>query len=416
MKSKKNSAKKTPAGSIAPTSAATPQATAKPALKISIPPILLEDDPDPSTYRKGAPKIVPPIVAEVPKGVVTEPAKQPPIAPARVVTRSDSETISLGELRLLARDPYTLFAQWDLAESELNRARGQAADGLIVLRVHRRSVEGPVVVEIPVLGGERHEFIPVPHAATPYACQLGYRAVEGRQWFSLAQSETVVTAPDPQADRSATASLKMGHWSALEDFAFQVKEVPVESVARSVAPAAMAPFFVAQPFVAVPAMVQSHVENRLHVPSVDPFTAPSSAELIHPPEAPWHHFAVPSSAVPVAELSHVAATDLPSSPVVLPPEMRRGFWFAVNAEVVVYGSTEPDAAVTMAGRSIKLRADGSFSFRFSLPDGQFQLPITAASADGVERRGAELRLSRATGISGEVGTHPQDKSLRSPAA
>ena len=91
-------------------------------------------------------------------------------------------------------------------------------------------------------------------------------------------------------------------------------------------------------------------------------------------------------------------------------------WIAVNAEVVVYGSTEPDAAVTLAGRSITLRPDGSFSFRFSLPDGHFHLPIAAASADGSERRGAELRLSRATGISGEVGVHPQDKSLRPPAA
>lgn len=415
MNSKKKSEKKTPVGSVAPTSAA-PSPAARAPLKLSIPPILLEGDPDPSTYRKVAPKIVPSIVAEVPKVVVAEPAKEPVFAPVKAVNRSDPETLSLGELRLLARDPYTLFVQWDLAESELNHARGQAADGLIVLRVHRRSVEGPVVVEIPVLGGERHEFIPVPHAATPYACQMGYRAVEGRQWFSLAQSETVVTAPDPQADRSATASLKMGRWSALEDFAFQPKEVPVESVVRSETALAIAPSFVAPVFAAVPSFSQPRVEDRLRVPAVDPLVAPSSAELIYPPEAPWHSGVVPSAVIPVAQLSHAAAADLPSSPVVLPPEMRRGFWFAVNAEVVVYGATEPDAAVTLAGRSIKLRPDGSFSLRFSLPDGDFHLPIVAASADGMERRGAELRLSRATGISGEVGVHPQDKSLRPPAA
>ena len=352
-------------------------------------------------------------MAEVPKAVVTEPAKQPPLAPVKSVTRSDSETLSLGELRLLARDPYTLFAQWDLAESEMNRARGRAADGMIVLRVHRRSVEGPVVVEIPVLGGERHEFIPVPHAATPYACLLGYRSVEGRQWFSLAQSETVLTAPDPLAHRTGATAMMMGRWSALEDFAFHATEVSSATPVRAVASPAIAPGFGAPPFAAA---LQRRVEGRPHLAAVDLFAVPSSAELIYPPEASWHQGAVPSSAIPMAELTQAASADLPSSPVVLPPEMRKGFWFAVNAEVVVYGSTEPDAAVSLACRAVKLRPDGSFSFRFSLPDGHFQLPITASSADGMERRGAELRLSRATGISGEVGVHPQDRSLRPPAA
>ena len=424
MNSKKKPAKKTSAGSHPPTSAAPSPGAAKPLakapLKLSIPPILLEGDPDPSTYRKLAPKVAPPAVAAVPNSVVPEPAKEPVAAPAKtVVDGGGSETLSLGELRLLARDPYTLFAQWDLAESEMNRARGRAADGMIVLRVHRRSVEGPVVVEIPVLGGERHEFIPVPHAATAYACLLGYRSVEGRQWFSLAQSETVVTAPDPLAHRTGATAMKMGRWSALEDFAFQTTDVPAEApvlavVAPSIAPSFVAPSFAVAP--SFPAVVQRYVGNRAHLAAADPFATPSSAELIYPPEAPWHPGVVPSSAIPMAEMMRAASVDLPSSPVVLPPEMRKGFWFAVNAEVVVYGSTEPDAAVTLAGRAVKLRPDGSFSFRFSLPDGHFQLPITASSADGTERRGAELLLSRSTGISGEVGVHPQDKSLRPPAA
>ncbi len=425
MNSKKKPAKKTPAGSNLSTSAAPVPVAAKPfvkapkpkaPLKLSIPPILLEGDPDPSAYRKVAPKGVSPSVAEVPKEVGAEPPKQPIAAPVMAVVGGGSEMLSLGELRLLARDPYTLFAQWDLAESEMNRARGRAADGMIVLRVHRRSVEGPVVVEIPVLGGERHEFIPVPHAATPYACLLGYRSVEGRQWFSLAQSETVVTAPDPLAHRTGAAAMMMGRWSALEDFAFQVTEVSSETPVRAPASPAIAPSFAAPPFAAVPAAVQRRVENQPHLEAADLFAVPSSAELIYPPEESWHPGAVPSSAIPMAELTRAASADLPSSPVVLPPEMRKGFWFAVNAEVVVYGSTEPDAAVSLAGRAVKLRPDGSFSFRFSLPDGHFQLPITASSADGMERRGAELLLSRATGITGEVGVHAQDKSLRPPAA
>src|SRR5688572_31722682 len=33
------------------------------------------------------------------------------------------------------------------------------------------------------------------------------------------------------------------------------------------------------------------------------------------------------------------------------------------------------ATVTIGGRPIRLRPDGSFSYRFSLPDGEYELPI-----------------------------------------
>jgi uncharacterized protein len=97
-------------------------------------------------------------------------------------------------------------------------------------------------------------------------------------------------------------------------------------------------------------------------------------------------------------------------------ERPRGFWFNVNAELIIYGSTEPDAKVTIAGRPIKLRTDGTFSFRFALPDGNYSLPASAQSADGEETRRADLNFSRQSHYHGEVGAHPQDKSLQPPVA
>jgi hypothetical protein len=97
-----------------------------------------------------------------------------------------------------------------------------------------------------------------------------------------------------------------------------------------------------------------------------------------------------------------------------PPAPARPFWFNVNAELVIYGATEPDAKVTLGGRPIQLRPDGTFSFRFALPDGIFSLPAEAASADGQDQRRAELGFSRATRYQGEVGTPPRDPSLKPP--
>jgi hypothetical protein len=98
------------------------------------------------------------------------------------------------------------------------------------------------------------------------------------------------------------------------------------------------------------------------------------------------------------------------------PARPRGFWFNINAELIIYGATEPDATVSLGGREIKLRRDGSFSFRFALPDGAYELPATAQSADGLETRRAELGFTRKSAYHGGVEAHPQDKQLQPPAA
>jgi hypothetical protein len=82
--------------------------------------------------------------------------------------------------------------------------------------------------------------------------------------------------------------------------------------------------------------------------------------------------------------------------------------------LIIYGATEPDAKVTIGGRAIQLRPDGTFSFRFALPDGVYSLPVAATSADKVETRRANLKFQRTTNYSGDVGAHPQDPALRPP--
>jgi hypothetical protein len=73
-----------------------------------------------------------------------------------------------------------------------------------------------------------------------------------------------------------------------------------------------------------------------------------------------------------------------ASPVRKPLE--RGFWLVVNTELIVYGATEPSAKVTVQGRAINLRPDGTFSLRFALPDGKQVIPVEATSADQEDKR------------------------------
>jgi hypothetical protein len=90
------------------------------------------------------------------------------------------------------------------------------------------------------------------------------------------------------------------------------------------------------------------------------------------------------------------------------------FWFDINAELVLYGSTVPNASVTIGGRRVQLREDGSFTFRFTLPDGEHELPVIAVSASGNDTRQARIRFIRRTEAAGEVGQHPQDPALKPP--
>jgi len=70
----------------------------------------------------------------------------------------------------------------------------------------------------------------------------------------------------------------------------------------------------------------------------------------------------------------------------MPEQKERGFRLRVATELILYGATEPDARVTIQGKLVKLRRDGTFTARFALPDGTIDIPVTAVSGDGVEER------------------------------
>jgi hypothetical protein len=74
----------------------------------------------------------------------------------------------------------------------------------------------------------------------------------------------------------------------------------------------------------------------------------------------------------------------------------REFHFHIDAELIVFGTTEPNARVTLQGEPVQLRPDGTFTVRFSLPDSRQIIPAVAASADGVEERTIVLAVERNT--------------------
>lgn len=85
-----------------------------------------------------------------------------------------------------------------------------------------------------------------------------------------------------------------------------------------------------------------------------------------------------------------------ASPVKLPRAKERNFWLMVDCELIVYGATEPDAKVTVQGKPIRLRPDGTFTLRFALPDGKQTIPVNAVSSDELEERTITPVVTRQT--------------------
>lgn len=77
-------------------------------------------------------------------------------------------------------------------------------------------------------------------------------------------------------------------------------------------------------------------------------------------------------------------------------EKAKDFWLVVNTELIVYGSTEPDAKLTVKGQPVQLRQDGSFSLRFFLPDGKQVIPVVAVSSDGEQARSVTPVVTKET--------------------
>lgn len=60
----------------------------------------------------------------------------------------------------------------------------------------------------------------------------------------------------------------------------------------------------------------------------------------------------------------------------------KGFWCRVNTDLVIHGSAEPHSRVTIQGQPVALRKDGSFSLRLALPAGTQTITVEVTSPDG----------------------------------
>ena len=344
------------------------------------------------------------------------------------------ESYGTKKLFLAARDPHWLYAHWDLTRAQQIELNSQSSDGHLVLRIFTGKIQGHPAHEIHVHPESRHWFAYVERAGHSYATELGYYSALGK-WTRVASSSSTVTPPEAASAESSAEFATIPF-----EFPFAKLMQIIEDAVRDNLPLALAieelrrhghpdlPRFSASGVAAsAPAPATTPGPTRTWTPEQERALAKiinidetrrvwmGSLEITELIRRRLALAGDTTSPVKAFGISSPGISASPTSPFGgAGAQQAKGFWFNVNAELIIYGATEPGAKVTLAGHEIKLRDDGTFSYRFALPDGQYDLPAVAVSASGDDARAADLKFSRATQYLGDVGATPQDPSLQPP--
>jgi hypothetical protein len=302
------------------------------------------------------------------------------------------EAYGTGKLLLAARDPHWLYAHWDLTHEQQRRYNSLSVDRHLVLRVHSGTSDAPVAGEVHLHPESRHWFVHVERSDAQYVAELGYFRPR-HHWVTIAVSPPAIT---PAATASTDQTVRFATIPA------HVRLTQLAALAKQTIPADLPPADVARER-ALAEMVAQQFAHEGWASSAD------VAELVRGQGEQETSAAQVGLPAPLA--GEVESVSSPTAPA---EQRSGGFWFNINAELVIYGATEPGASVTVGGRPISLRPDGTFSCRYSLPDGEHAVTVSALSLEG-ELRQATLKFTRRTDYQGEVGAAPQDPSLQPPA-
>ncbi|MCG3149845.1 MAG: hypothetical protein PCFJNLEI_03310 [Verrucomicrobiae bacterium] len=318
------------------------------------------------------------------------------------------DSYGTGRLFLSARDLHWLFAYWDFHWQQLAEFRKQASDGRVVLRVFEKNHAYPAQ-EITLGHDSRNWYIPAHKAATTYHAELGYWRPDGA--FNVISRSREATTPSAGVSADTTArfatlpvDVRFNELLGLIRQHVTGGEKLAETLHRLQSTGYQFPFRVE---VELGPWTREQTAQLQHIINGDILrkTQVGSLEMTE-----WLRRRL------LEETSSGMFSGFSPAGASWSGQPQQGFWFAVNAELVIYGATEPDAKVTIDGQPIKLRSDGTFSFHYAFPDGQYRLPVVAVSGKHGEKRSADLRFERKTKTSGDVGQVRAPAHLKAPTA
>jgi uncharacterized protein len=290
---------------------------------------------------------------------------------------------------LLPRDPQWAFAYWDITNEHKQELRHQGGQQL-ALRIYDVTDidldhQSPhSTQEYPLDELAREWYLSIPVSDREYLVDIGYRCGDGR-WLVLARSATIRIPPVYPSDWIEDHFLTINWEEDLRGKTFINLVPPSQKPAVTNGATASNPIY-DQIFGMAESVEAMRIAGSLY------------GSMQHSPVESLSSYIFPSGvgawALPTA--SGVNMSGVGMSGVGLEQHQPRQFWLVADAELIVYGATEPDAAVYIGDRQIPLNPDGTFRFHMSFQDGLIDYPIVAVAKDGEQQRSVHMKFERET--------------------
>jgi len=270
----------------------------------------------------------------------------------------------------LPRDPQWAFVHWEIGAQDRQRVLEAKAEQLVlrvwdVTGLPAGSVHLHTLQELLVNALAREWFVPVPMSDRDYQVELGDR-LAGGGWLSVA-----VSAP---ARMPAVGPSK----EIADQFVPFLLDPPANQNAES------------GPVTAPPAPAVG-MHERLYV------QASGGRQVLGRGSEAFHDLEADEALAAGNQASGVGlwASGRNDSGAGLMAR-QRSFWLVADAELIVYGATDPAATLRIGEEIVPLATDGTFRLQVPFRDGEQLYPITAVAADGEQRRSITLEFSRRT--------------------
>jgi hypothetical protein len=272
---------------------------------------------------------------------------------ARDLAAKTIDQHSAGERRdrvvLMVRDAFWLHAHWELTRPTIERAKAAMGQEWHIAKPVLRLLEVAdtgttnaserVIRDIEIHGGVNNWYVDVKHPPKNFRVEIGYLAGASGRFYALARSNLITT---PKASASGSIDQNWADIAANFDKVYAMSGGYAETGDNT--------------------ELRELFEERLRRPMGSPM---------------------------VTRFGNGVRALLPSE---------GHFDFEVDAEMIVFGSTRPDAYVAIKGEPIRLRDDGTFTVRMSMPEAREVIPIVASTSDGVEQRTVVLSIDRNTKV------------------
>lgn len=285
---------------------------------------------------------------------------------------------------LLPRDPKWSYAYWDISNEHKEELRQRGGQKLMLRLYDVTDIDQTIQTPHSMQQQDCHEmarswYLEVPVSDRDYSVEIGYLTADDR-WLLLARSAPIRVPPIYPSDWVKDQFVTIGFDESLQGRTFGSlgRQPDPDVIARAKAEAN-----------------ESALYNELFALSQGHGLGHMAGSLF----GSMHQLAPgalsPSGNVSGLNMSGLNVSGLTMSGIGM-ADRKRNFWLVADAELIVYGATEPDATLTVGDRVIPLNPDGTFRFHVAFPDGQIDYPIKAVAVDGEQSRSISMHFERDT--------------------